>query len=328
MNNKELEGVIRFAPYYKPVIWGGKAIGRLKGVPMVVDNIGESWEISGVPGHESVVAEGPLKGLNIAELMERYGADFVGRIPAERFGSTFPLLIKLIDAQRDLSVQVHPDDRLAAERHNSPGKTEMWYVVDALPGSHIYSGLSAPLTREEYPACAADGSIMQRIGAHEAATGQFYFIPAGTLHAIGAGTLIAEVQQTSDITYRVYDYGRLDTDGKPRQLHTELAADAIDYRFPNPVHPTAEAFAESKEGAVSCRYFNVDYVAGGSRDAMLLGGNPDSFTIIMALGGDVHIQPAYSEAVTLLRGETAMLAAAAPVHRFWADGPALVITVK
>ncbi|MFS6555216.1 type I phosphomannose isomerase catalytic subunit, partial [Parabacteroides distasonis] len=109
--------MIRFAPYYKPVIWGGKAIGRLKGVPMVVDHIGESWEISGVPGHESVVAEGPLKGLNIAELMERYGADFVGRIPAERFGSTFPLLIKLIDAQRDLSVQVHPDDRLAAARH-------------------------------------------------------------------------------------------------------------------------------------------------------------------------------------------------------------------
>lgn len=323
----ELDGVIRFTPYYKPVIWGGDAIGRLKNEKMPAGNIGESWEISAVPGHESVVAEGPLRGRNIAELMERYGADFVGTVAAERFGTTFPLLIKIIDAQRDLSVQVHPDDALAAKRHNSPGKTEMWYVIDALPGSRIYSGLQAPLTREEYPQCAADGSIMQRIGAHEAAPGQFYFIPAGTLHAIGAGTLIAEVQQTSDVTYRVYDYGRLDADGKPRQLHTEQAADAIDYRFPNPVHPTAEAFPEGKDGAVSCRYFNVDLMPAGP-DARLIGGNPESFTIVMATGGDVRIQPPYSDAVVLPKGQTALLPACATAHRVWSDGPALIITIK
>lgn len=325
---EELSGVIRFTPYYKSVIWGGDAIGALKGERIDIDNVGESWEISAVPGHESVVADGPLKGLSIVELIDRYGADFAGTLSAERFGRTFPLLIKLIDARRDLSVQVHPDDALAEKRHRSPGKTEMWYVVDAKPGSHIYSGLQAPLTREEYPQCAADGSIMQRIGAHEAAPGQFYFIPAGTLHAIGAGTLIAEVQQTSDITYRVYDYGRLDADGNPRQLHTELAADAIDYRFPNPVHPTAESFAESKKGAVSCRYFNVDLIKAGT-EAVRIGGNPESFTIVMALGGDVRIQSAQGETLTLGRGHTAMLAAAAPEHRMFVDGgDALVITIR
>ena len=322
---KELSQPIVFQPYYKSVIWGGDAIGALKGVDTHTPNTGESWEISAVPGHENVVAEGPLAGRNICELMADYGADFTGRIPAERFGTTFPLLIKLIDAQRDLSVQVHPDDELAARRHNSPGKTEMWYVVDAKPGSHIYSGLQAPLTREEYPACAADGTIMQRIGAHEAEPGQFYFIPAGTLHAIGAGTLIAEVQQTSDITYRVYDYGRLDTDGRPRQLHTELAADAIDYRFPNPVEPTAKRFDKTTEEAVSCRYFNVDFVDGGECKA---GGNPDSFTILMAVGGPAEVTGPDGHTLHMHRGTTAMLAAAAPEHTVKAEGALLKITIK
>ncbi|MBJ2183012.1 MAG: class I mannose-6-phosphate isomerase [Muribaculaceae bacterium] len=321
----ELFKPIFFKPYYKSVIWGGDAIAALKGERIDLEKVGESWEISAVPGHESVVAEGPLAGVNICELMARYGVDFTGRVAAERFGSTFPLLIKLIDAQRDLSVQVHPDDALAAERHNSPGKTEMWYVVAAKPGSHIYSGLQAPLSREEYPAAAADGSIMERIGAHEAEAGQFYFIPAGTLHAIGAGTLIAEVQQTSDITYRVYDYGRLDADGRPRELHTELAADAIDYRFPNPVEPTARRYDSTTPGAVSCRYFNVDYVAGGTVE---VGGNPDSFTILMAVGGPAEITGPDGTHTHMGRGTTAMLAAAAPQHSVHSAGALLVITIK
>ena len=278
----ELSQPIVFQPYYKSVIWGGDAIGALKGVDTHTPNTGESWEISAVPGHESVVAEGPLAGRNICELMAHYGADFTG-------------------------------------------KTEMWYVVDAKPGSHIYSGLQAPLTREEYPACAADGTIMQRIGAHEAEPGQFYFIPAGTLHAIGAGTLIAEVQQTSDITYRVYDYGRLDTDGRPRQLHTELAADAIDYRFPNPVEPTAKRFDKTTEEAVSCRYFNVDYIAGGECKA---AGNPDSFTILMAVGGPAEVTGPDEHTLHMHRGTTAMLAAAAPEHTVKAEGALLKITIK
>ncbi len=322
---KELQRPIFFAPYYKSVIWGGDAIGALKGEKIDIESVGESWEISAVPGHESIVAEGPLKGRSICDLMATYGAAFSGTLSQERFGESFPLLIKLIDARRDLSVQVHPDDALAAARHNSPGKTEMWYVVDAAPGSHIYSGLRAPLTREEYPQCAADGSIMDRIAAHDAAPGQFYFIPAGTLHAIGAGTLIAEVQQTSDITYRVYDYGRLDADGRPRQLHTELAADAIDYRFPNPVEPTASRFDATTPGAVSCKYFNVDYVAGGRCE---VGGNPASFTILMAVGGDASITGPDGTVTHMRRGSTAMLAADAPAHTVDASAALLVITLK
>ncbi|MDE6108913.1 MAG: class I mannose-6-phosphate isomerase, partial [Muribaculaceae bacterium] len=251
-------------------------------------------------------------------------ADFPGRTVADRFPGAFPLLIQLMDARADLSVQVHPDDVLAAARHRSPGKTEMWYVVDALPGSYIYSGLCAPLSPAEYPAAAADGSIMERIAAHEAAPGQFYFIPAGTLHAIGAGTLIAEVQQTSDITYRVYDYNRTDAQGNKRELHTELAADAIDYRFPNPVHPTARRYDESTPAAVSCRYFNVDYLAQGE---CAVGGNPESFTIIMALGGEAELIGWEGEKTLLRCGTTCMLAAAAPAHTLKATGATLVITI-
>ena len=320
-----LDKPIFFKPYYKPVIWGGDAIATLKGETIDIDSVGESWEISAVPGHESMVAEGPLAGMSITDILRRYGADFVGTVSAARFPGIFPLLIKLIDAQRDLSVQVHPDDALAATRHNSPGKTEMWYVVDARPGSHIYSGLQAPLTPEEYPAAAADGSIMQRIAAHEAHPGQFYFIPAGTLHAIGAGTLIAEVQQTSDITYRVYDYGRLDADGRPRQLHTAEAQDAIDYRFPNPVSPTACRFNENHIGAVACPYFNVDYIASGNVE---IAGDPSTFTILMAVGGDAAITSPDGTITSLRRGTTAMLAAAAPVHHVRTDSPLLIITLK
>ncbi|MDE6270198.1 MAG: class I mannose-6-phosphate isomerase [Muribaculaceae bacterium] len=327
-NDSELlkAGVLKFTPIYKTVIWGGDAISRLKGEPVVEQCVGESWEISAVPGHESVVAEGPLAGKSIPELMAMFGADFVGRVPMERFGDTFPLLIKLIDARHNLSVQVHPDDKLARERHDSPGKTEMWYVVACRPGSHIYCGLKAPLSREEYPACASDGSIMQRIAAHDSAPGQFYYIPAGTLHAIGAGNLIAEVQQTSDITYRVYDYGRVDADGNPRELHTELAADAIDFRFPNETEPTAKSFPDGKDGAVSCPYFNVDLVPPGK--TVLVGDNPDSFTIIMTVGGEARIQPAYSRGIDLHRGHTVLLPAIARAHRLIAKADTLVITIK
>ncbi len=320
-----LDNPIFFLPYYKSVIWGGEAIAALKGERIDIDSVGESWEISAVPGHESRVAAGELAGVSITELMARYGAAFTGTLVAERFGDTFPLLIKLIDARADLSVQVHPDDALAAERHGSPGKTEMWYVVDAAPGSHIYSGLRAPLSPEEYPAAAADGSIMQRIAAHDARPGQFYFIPAGTLHAIGAGTLIAEVQQTSDITYRVFDYNRTDAAGNKRELHTALAADAIDYRFPNPVHPTACSYDGNTPGAVSCRYFNVDYLAGGE---CAVAGNPLSFTIIMALGGPAELVGPDGTVTRMGRGTTCMLAAAAPRHTLRAQGPTLVITIK
>ena len=219
----------KFEPYLKSVLWGGEKIAKYKGIVTDQHNIGESWEISGVDGHESVVAEGDDKGLNLRQIIEKYKGDLVGNAVYAKYGDTFPLLVKIIDAKGDLSVQVHPDDTLAKARHNSYGKTEMWYIIDAEEGAPIYAGLSKQITPEEYEKLVAENAIMDVIARHDSHAGDLFFLPAGRIHAIGAGNLLAEIQQTSDITYRVYDFDRRDANGNPRELHTEQAKDAIDY---------------------------------------------------------------------------------------------------
>ncbi len=216
-------------PYFKSVIWGGERICKYKGVEQTEEKIGESWEISAVPGHESVVAEGPYKGMRITELIDCFGAELLGSKVMERYDGKFPLLVKLIDANDNLSVQVHPDDELAKKRHDSLGKTEMWYIIDADKGAKIYSGLNREMTPEEYVARVADNTIEETLAVHDSHPGDIFFLPAGRVHAIGAGNLLAEIQESSDITYRIYDYERRDAQGNARELHTELAKDAIEY---------------------------------------------------------------------------------------------------
>ena len=192
--------VLHFAPYLKSVIWGGERIAPFKGIATDQTCIGESWEISAVPGHVSVVDRGPLKGKKLTELINEYDAELVGEAIYRQFGVNFPLLIKLIDACDDLSVQVHPDDALAQKRHHCPGKTEMWHVIDTAPGAKIYVGLKEKTTPEDYERRVADNSIMDVIAAYDSAPGDTFFLPAGRIHAIGAGKLLAELQETSDIT--------------------------------------------------------------------------------------------------------------------------------
>ena len=180
------------------MIWGGERIASYKGFETPVHAIGESWELSGVAGHESIVADGPCKGMSLPDLLARYGAELVGRANYERFGNEFPLLVKFIDAREDLSVQVHPDDRLAWERHRMKGKTEMWYVVDPLPGAHLRIGFDRPVTPEAYAAAVADHTICDLLRDHPIAEGDVFFLPAGRVHSIGAGAFVAEIQQTSD----------------------------------------------------------------------------------------------------------------------------------
>ncbi len=207
----------KFVPYLKPVLWGGDKIAPFNGVSCDALNMGESWEISGVPGQESVGAEGPDCGCSLPELVERYGARLVGEHVLRRYGNTFPLLVKLIDAKKDLSVQVHPDDAMAAKRHGgSLGKTEMWYIIDAEPGARIYAGLSKPITPGGYTRLVEEKKIMDVVACHESSPGDIFFLPAGRIHAIGAGNLLAEIQETSDITYRVYDFDRRYADGNLR----------------------------------------------------------------------------------------------------------------
>ena len=220
---------MKFEPILKQTLWGGDKINDYKHLNNSLTHIGESWEISGVPGHESVVANGPWKGTALPALIDRLGADLVGRDNYERFGTLFPLLVKFIDARLDLSIQVHPDDRLAHERHGCPGKNEMWYVIAAEPGAQLCAGLSHPISPEEYERRIADGSIEDVLCFHKLQAGDVFHIPAGRVHSIGAGAFIAEIQQTSDITYRIYDYNRRDDNGRLRELHTEWARDAIDY---------------------------------------------------------------------------------------------------
>ncbi len=221
---------LSFAPRLKQVIWGGDRIAAFKHIDTSLERIGESWEVSAVKGMESVVDSGPFEGMTLPELTERFGPELVGERVYSRYGTEFPLLVKYIDAERDLSVQVHPDDELAMKRHGQRGKTEMWHILSTRPHAKVYVGNRRPLSYDEYLSMIGGrDTVMQMVDTYECAPGDTYMITAGRIHAIGAGNFLVEVQESSDITYRIYDFGRLDADGRPRELHTELAKDAIDY---------------------------------------------------------------------------------------------------
>ena len=217
----------KFQPILKSLIWGGEKIAPYKGIATDQRNIGESWELSGVKDNESVVAEGPEAGTSLPELIARHGAALLGKANYERFGEEFPLLIKFIDARQDLSIQVHPNDELAWERHKSKGKTEMWYVVSADKDAHLRSGFSKQVTPAEYEASVGDNTITDILADYKIAPGDVFFLPAGRVHSIGAGSFIAEIQQTSNITYRIYDFNRKDADGNTVQPTEEESAAAL-----------------------------------------------------------------------------------------------------
>ena len=322
-----LTQVLHFAPYLKSVVWGGERIALFKGIDTDITSIGESWEISAIPGHISVVDRGPHKGKTITELIREFGPELVGQDIYERFGENFPLLIKIIDARDDLSVQVHPDDVLAMKRHSCYGKTEMWYIIDTKPNTKIHIGLKKPITPDEYERRVADHSIMDVINSYNSIAGDTYFLPAGCIHTLGAGNLLAEIQQTSDITYRIYDYGRLDKDGNTRQLHTEEARDAIDYTV-NQIHklqPKGSLLAD-------CPYFVVTQHNVG-KEVIRLPRTRESFTIVMCLDGQALLtcstkenNPDDSQSIHIVRGETLLFPAT--LRHITATGDANILSVQ
>ncbi len=218
-----------FNPILKTLIWGGEKIAPYKGIETVQTGIGESWEISGVEGSESIVADGPDKGLTLTQLLEKYGESLLGKRNYKKYGNSFPLLIKFIDARDDLSVQVHPDDELANKRGSKFGKTEMWYVLGAEKDAVLANGFNREVKPEEYASLVSSGDIMDVLNFNPIKEGDVFYIPAGRVHAIGKGAFVAEIQETSDITYRLYDYKRKDAQGNERELHTEAAFDAINF---------------------------------------------------------------------------------------------------
>ncbi|HCD52775.1 MAG TPA: mannose-6-phosphate isomerase [Balneolaceae bacterium] len=246
---------LKFDPILKEKIWGGTKLGTVLDKPTGdSENMGESWEISGVEGNISVVSEGDLKGRTLVELINEYKGELIGEHVYEKFGDKFPLLIKFIDANDDLSIQVHPDDELAQKRHNSFGKTEMWYVVDAEEGATLISGFKKQTNKEEYLRIFEEGNLTDILNSEDVVNDDVFFLPAGRVHTIGKGLLIAEIQQTSDITYRIYDFDRVDKNGVGRELHVEEAVDAIDYSFYENYKTSYDRSAKIDEIG-RCQYF-------------------------------------------------------------------------
>ncbi len=305
-----MEGLypLKFAPIYKDKIWGGNKIKLVLNKDYgSLPNCGESWELSGVEGNVSMVTNGYLAGNSLEELIEIYMGDLVGEKTFDTYGIEFPLLIKFIDANDDLSIQVHPDDKLSGERHNAYGKTEMWYVMQADKGSKLQSGFNQAVDQDKYLFKLEHNELADILNFEEVTSGDVFFIPAGRVHAIGKGILLAEIQQTSDITYRIYDYDRRDDQGNPRELHTDLALDAIDYTL-SPEYKTnySSKTNESVELA-KCKYFTTNLLELDSaidKDYNKL----DSFVIYVCLEGELLIETE-SGSESVQKGETILIPA-------------------
>ena len=321
----------KFEPYLKTTLWGGYQIAPFKGIFTAQPNIGESWEISGVPGHESVAIDRGLvadidRGLTLTQLIDKYKGLLVGNKVYKHFGNKFPLLVKFIDSRQDLSVQVHPNDELAMERHGCAGKTEMWYVIKSDVGAKIYSGLRKSITPDDYERLVSadneengENPMASVIATHEAHDGDLYFLPAGRLHAIGAGNFLAEIQETSDITYRVYDFGRKDAHGKPRELHIQEARDAIDYQV-WPEYRSSYDSTKPISQLINCPHFIVHRVV--VQVASQVDFKTDSFVVVMCLWGEANIN-----GVHIHQGETILVPACENVLYIFGNASFLTATL-
>ncbi len=302
--------LLKFEPILKTTLWGGEKIIPYKRIASGQHHVGESWELSGVRGSESVVANGPWAGMTLPALIGQERGRLVGERVYARFGTEFPLLVKFIDAREDLSIQVHPNDELARKRHGSQGKTEMWYVIDADEGARLRSGFAERVTPDRYAASVADDTVTDLLREYEIHRGDLFFLPAGRIHSIGAGAFIAEIQQTSDITYRIYDFNRRGADGKLRELHTELAKEAIDYTLLPDYRTRYTPQPNAETVLVSCPYFTTS-LCDLDRPLTLDCAALDSFVAAICIEGAGTLAADGSEALPVHAGETVLVPAAA-----------------
>lgn len=298
---------LKFYPILKERLWGGTKLGTLLGKELESDLIGESWELSGVAGDVSIVANGSFKGTTLTDLINRFPEEILGKSVLERFGKEFPILIKFIDAQKDLSIQLHPNDELARKRHNSFGKTEMWYIMDADKDAELIIGFKEDITKETYVESLKNDTLTDLLNYENVKEGDAYFISAGKIHAIGAGVLIAEIQQTSDQTYRVYDYNRKDAQGNLRELHTELSIDAISYVKQDDFKVGYGQEENVSNPMVNCPYFKTNFISL-NKNIQLDVSDQDSFTIYMCIDGEVTIENGFGS-ISIKKGETVLVPA-------------------
>ena len=299
---------LKFTPISKYKIWGGNKLNTELDKGFEIENCGESWEISDVKGDETLVAEGDLKGYNLRQLIEKYKGDFLGKLVYEKFGTDFPLLIKFIDAKTPLSIQVHPSDEMAKKRHQSFGKNEMWYVMQADESAELIIGFDEKLDENTYNNHLKANTILDVMHHETVKKGDTFYIPTGRVHAIGAGVLLAEIQQTSDVTYRIYDYDRVDQKtGEKRELHNDLAIDAIDFEVHSNYKTDYKQAVNTSNKLVHSPYFKTNYlnIKGSlSKDYT----NLDSFVIYMCVSGSLALKT-NNEHYTLQKGETILLPA-------------------
>ena len=299
-----------FRPNLHVIVWGGNHLRLYKGLEPSGELIGESWEVSAVPTSVSIINNGEWKGRDLVSVINEQPEEILGRKVNEKYYGKLPLLVKFIDAKKDLSIQVHPNDEMAMREHGKMGKSEMWYVIKADEGAHLYAGFKQEITPEEYQRRIADGTITEVLADHQVKVGDVFYLPAGRVHAICGGILLAEVQQSSDVTYRIFDYNRPGMDGKPRELHTELAAQALDYRVEENYRTEYHEKTNKAVQVIDTPYFNVRVMEISKtfhRDLRKY----DSFVISMCIEGDCKITiRSTGEEIILRKGHSTLVPAA------------------
>lgn len=313
---------MKFTPILKERVWGGDKLKTL-GKDVSTDNIGESWEISAVEGDVSTVSNGRFLGEKFDDLINSYPIEIMGKEIFSIFGKQFPLLIKFLDAKTDLSIQLHPNDDLAKERHNSFGKTEMWYIMVAEPNSRLILGFKEDSSPKEYLHHLQEKTLPTILQEYAVKPGETYLIETGTIHAIGGGILLAEIQQTSDITYRVYDWDRRDNAGNQRELHVDLALDAIDYRKKEPKLTYQPKEDESVE-IVSTPYFITNYIE--LQTELSIAHKGESFRIYVCTEGSFSVRYA-EETIGIQQGETILIPATLREYEFQGEAKILEVYI-
>jgi mannose-6-phosphate isomerase len=297
---------LKFTPILQEKIWGGTKLKYLLNKASDKNNIGESWEVSTVKNYVSVVANGAYRGTDLQSLIKKFKADLVGEKVYKTFGNDFPLLIKFIDAKEALSIQLHPNDTLAKKRHNSFGKTEMWYVMQADREANLIVGFKEDCDKETYLKYLSENKINDLLNNDIVKSGDVYFIPTGRIHAIGAGILLAEIQQTSDITYRIYDWDRKDITGKGRELHTDLALEAIDYKAQKSYKTDYKALQNEVSSVLTCPYFTTNII-NLNGEIKLDNSQKDTFIVYICTEGTVTLEFGKKDVINLNFGECVLV---------------------
>ncbi len=299
-----------FDPNLHETIWGGDSLCPFKGLTLHENPVGESWEVSAVPSSPDTISNGVEKGKDLISVIADDPEAILGKAVSKQYGGKMPLLVKFIDAKKDLSIQVHPNDEMANRVHGKMGKTEMWYVLDAKPGSYLYCGFKSEISKEEYKQRIADGTITDVLARHEVKAGDVFYIPAGRVHAICSGIMLAEIQQSSDVTYRIYDYNRPGLDGKPRELHTELAAEALDFSVSDSYGSDYSHEANKPNVILDTEFFCVR-VSDLDKPCHYDMKGFDSFVVCMCLKGDCKIKVTETgDELVLKEGYTCLIPAA------------------